>query len=89
MPQPDQIALGRGAAAFNGYLLRIILATVMTDSRWSPPRLLRVLGLQQAAMGAWRCSWRVELPGLARVTAGVGIASGSWRRRGGSCGWCW
>ena len=51
MPQPDQIALGRGAAAFNGYLLRIILATGMTDSRWSPPRLLRVLGLQQARYG--------------------------------------
>jgi hypothetical protein len=67
LPQPDQIALGRGAAdpagsttrlqtcltrsglaRFHGYLLRIILATAMTDSRWSAPRLLRVLGLQQA-----------------------------------------
>ena len=66
-PQPDQMALGRGAAdpagsttrlqtcltrsglaAFSGYLLRINLATGMTDKRWSAPRLLRVLGLQQA-----------------------------------------
>jgi hypothetical protein len=66
LPQPDQIALGRGAAdpagsttrlqtcltrsglaAFNDYLLRINLATGMTESRWSAPRLLRVLGLQQ------------------------------------------
>ena len=37
-----------GLAAFNGYLLRTILAASMTDSRWSAPRLLRVLGLQQA-----------------------------------------
>jgi hypothetical protein len=36
-----------GLAAFNGYLLRINLATGMTESRWSAPRLLRVLGLQQ------------------------------------------
>jgi hypothetical protein len=67
LPQPDQIALGRGAAdpagsttrlqtcltrsglaVFNGDLLRINLATGMTDSRWSAPLLLRVLGLQQA-----------------------------------------
>ena len=37
-----------GLAAFNGYLLRTILAAGMRDSRWSAPRLLRVLGLQQA-----------------------------------------
>jgi len=37
-----------GLAAFNGYLLRTILAADMTASRWSAPRLLRVLGLQQA-----------------------------------------
>jgi hypothetical protein len=66
LPQPDQIALGLGAAdpagsitslqtcltrsglaAFNGYLLRINLATGMTENRWSAPRLLRLLGLQQ------------------------------------------
>lgn len=66
LPQPDQLALGRGAAdpagsttrlqtcltrsglaVFNGDLLRINLATGMTDSRWSAPRLLRLVGLQQ------------------------------------------
>ena len=66
LPQPDQLALGRGAAdpagsttrlqtcltrsgvaAFNGDLLRINLATGMTENRWSTSRLLRVLGLQQ------------------------------------------
>jgi hypothetical protein len=37
-----------GFAAFNGYLLRPMLAAGMTENRWSPPRLLRLLGLQQA-----------------------------------------
>ena len=37
-----------GLAAFNGYLLRTILAAGMTDTRWSAPRLLRLVGLQQA-----------------------------------------
>ncbi len=36
-----------GVAAFNGDLLRINLATGMTENRWSTSRLLRVLGLQQ------------------------------------------
>jgi hypothetical protein len=35
-------------AAFNGYLLRTILAAGMTENRWATSRLLRVLGLQQA-----------------------------------------
>ena len=37
-----------GFAAFNGYLLRPILAAGMTENRWSAPRLLRLAGLQQA-----------------------------------------
>ncbi len=37
-----------GLAAFHGYLLRPILAAGMRDSRWSVPRLLRIIGLQQA-----------------------------------------
>jgi hypothetical protein len=37
-----------GFAAFNGYLLRPILAASMTENRWSAPRLLRLVGLQQA-----------------------------------------
>jgi len=37
-----------GFAAFNGYLLRPMLAAGMTENRWSAPRLLRLLGLQQA-----------------------------------------
>jgi hypothetical protein len=36
-----------GLAAFNGYLLRTILAAGMTENRWATSRLLRVLGLQQ------------------------------------------
>lgn len=66
LPQPDQIALGRGAAdpvgstnrlqtcltrsglaVFNGDLLRINLATGMTENRWATSRLLRLVGLQQ------------------------------------------
>ena len=37
-----------GLAAFNGYLLRPMLAAGMTENRWSPNRLLRLVGLQQA-----------------------------------------
>jgi hypothetical protein len=37
-----------GLAAFNGYLLRSMLAAGMTENRWSPNRLLRLVGLQQA-----------------------------------------
>jgi len=37
-----------GFAAFNGYLLRPILAAGMIENRWSPNRLLRLVGLQQA-----------------------------------------
>ncbi|MFN5698075.1 MAG: hypothetical protein ACK486_13745 [Cyanobacteriota bacterium] len=37
-----------GHAAFNGYLLRPMLAAGMTENRWSPNRLLRLIGLQQA-----------------------------------------
>jgi hypothetical protein len=37
-----------GFAAFNGYLLRPILAASMTENRWSAPRLLRLVGSQQA-----------------------------------------
>jgi hypothetical protein len=37
-----------GYAAFNGYLLRPMLAAGMTENRWSAPRLLRLVGLQQA-----------------------------------------
>jgi hypothetical protein len=37
-----------GLAAFSGDPLRINLATGMTESRWSAPRLLRLVGLQQA-----------------------------------------
>jgi hypothetical protein len=37
-----------GLAAFNGYLLRSMLAAGMTENRWSPNRLLRLAGLQQA-----------------------------------------
>ena len=35
-------------AAFNGYLLRTILAAGMTENRWATSRLLRLVGLQQA-----------------------------------------
>jgi hypothetical protein len=38
-----------GFAAFNGYLLRPMLAADMTENRWSAPRLLRLVGLQQAS----------------------------------------
>jgi hypothetical protein len=37
-----------GFAAFNGYLLWPMLAADMTENRWSPNRLLRLVGLQQA-----------------------------------------
>ena len=37
-----------GLAAFNGYLLRPMLAAGMSENRWSPNRLLRLVGLQQA-----------------------------------------
>ena len=37
-----------GLAAFDGYLLRPMLAAAMIESRWSPNRLLRLVGLQQA-----------------------------------------
>jgi hypothetical protein len=37
-----------GLAAFNGYLLRPMLAAGMIENRWSPNRLLRLVGLQQA-----------------------------------------
>jgi len=37
-----------GLAAFTGYLLRPMLAAGMTENRWSAPRLLRLVGLQQA-----------------------------------------
>jgi hypothetical protein len=37
-----------GLAAFDPYLLQTIMATGMTNSRWSAPRLLRLVGLQQA-----------------------------------------
>ena len=37
-----------GLAAFDGYLLRPLLAAAMIESRWSPNRLLRLVGLQQA-----------------------------------------
>jgi hypothetical protein len=37
-----------GLAAVNGYLLRPMLAAAMIESRWSPNRLLRLVGLQQA-----------------------------------------
>ena len=37
-----------GLAAVKGYLLRALLAAGITDSRWSAPRLLRLVGLQQA-----------------------------------------
>jgi hypothetical protein len=37
-----------GLAAFNGYLLRPMLAAGMAENRWSPNRLLRLIGLQQA-----------------------------------------
>jgi hypothetical protein len=37
-----------GLAAFNGYQLRPMLAAAMIESRWSPNRLLRLVGLQQA-----------------------------------------
>jgi hypothetical protein len=36
-----------GLAAFDGYLLRTILATGMTEKGWSAPRLRRLVGLQQ------------------------------------------
>jgi len=37
-----------GLAAFHGHLLRPILAAGLSDGRWSVPRLLRIIGLQQA-----------------------------------------
>jgi hypothetical protein len=37
-----------GLAAFDGYLLRPMLVAAMIESRWSPNRLLRFVGLQQA-----------------------------------------
>jgi hypothetical protein len=37
-----------GFAAFNGYLLRPMLAAGMIENRWSPNRLVRLVGLQQA-----------------------------------------
>jgi hypothetical protein len=37
-----------GWAAFNGYAIRPMLAAGMTENRWSPNRLLRLVGLQQA-----------------------------------------
>jgi hypothetical protein len=37
-----------GLAAVNGYLLRPLLAAGMSENRWSPNRVLRLVGLQQA-----------------------------------------
>jgi hypothetical protein len=37
-----------GLAAVNGYLLRPLMAAGMSENRWSPNRLLRLVGLQQA-----------------------------------------
>jgi hypothetical protein len=91
LPQPDQLALGRGAAdpvgsttrlqtcltrsglaAFNGYLLRINLATGMTENRWATSRLLRVLGLQQARYECLAVQLESGSPGGGKGGSGSG-----------------
>jgi hypothetical protein len=59
-----------GLAAFDGYLLRPMLAAAMIESRWSPNRLLRLVGLQQARYECLAVQLESDVSAAGKVSKG-------------------
>jgi hypothetical protein len=59
-----------GFAAFNGYLLRPMLAAGMIENRWSPNRLLRLVGLQQARYECLAVQLESDVSAAGKVSKG-------------------